>query len=261
MANKFALIISFFLISTFIFAVEYGTWDINQGMLEIKQGTTPIPTNGLWPLPDSHYIMPAKYFKVVENKVVEKTTEEKRIIDLLEKYRKLDKVKGIWEERTIDQQKICDLDTKFWTTDVNNDYVRLYTNAAVLTTNTIYIYYTKDLWEVMSKEQQDTVNSNLVLAAESEKSAIANPDNWETQMKTLGYTTWQLNCDTRQKLREANPSLNILNTTNFPDVTIEQFKAILKTNLETNYLETNLETNLETIIEKKIKHRKEHRKE
>lgn len=113
--KKLYTIVLFSLISINAWALYYGEPVIisgdNIGGVEIKNGDTPFPTNSVFPVPLELRNLPAKYLKIVNGVIVEKTTTEKNFVDLNIKYKKL--VNNVWIEMTAEEKRLVDLPAKY----------------------------------------------------------------------------------------------------------------------------------------------------
>jgi len=89
-----------------VLALEYAVQQ--NGSVRFLRGSTPLPNNAVYPIPAELHSKPLGYLKVVDGKLAEKTAEEKAVMDLPEKYRKIDEVTGIWVEKTQEEKDAAD---------------------------------------------------------------------------------------------------------------------------------------------------------
>jgi hypothetical protein len=72
----------------------------------IRRGNTPFPEGAVHPAPLDYN--PPRYYKIVDGQVIEKSEEEKRIVDLPAKYREYNEVLKQWEELTAEEKAAVD---------------------------------------------------------------------------------------------------------------------------------------------------------
>jgi hypothetical protein len=113
--KKCLIIVVLFLIVHNVYALYYGIPISIEGDningVQICSGETPFPTNAIFPVSAELRHIDAKYLKIVNGKIVARTTDERAFVDLSMQYKK--KVNGIWVEMTTEEKRLINLPAKY----------------------------------------------------------------------------------------------------------------------------------------------------
>lgn len=109
----------------------------------IQDGNTPFPAGAVYPAPLDY--IPPRYYKIVNGQVVEKTDEEKQIVDLPLKYRRYEN--NAWRRLTAEEQL-----------QVEQEDILLLPEK--------YRKFVDGIWVELTQEEKDIVDQNEAIVAE-----------------------------------------------------------------------------------------------